>query len=42
MLQPDLQLVFNPGGSVAPPNESSGLSPIGDAVVVGMRTTIKF
>jgi porin len=41
-VQPDLQLVFNPGGPAANPNDPTGLSPVGDAVVIGLRTTVKF
>lgn len=38
-LQPDFQYVFNPGGGVAKPD---GTGRIGDAAVLGLRTTIVF
>jgi len=41
-LQPDLQYVIHPGGNIPNPNSATGLSPIGDALVVGARSTVKF
>ena len=40
ILQPDLQVVFHPGGTVANPSSATP-KPIGDAVVLGLRTVIK-
>ena len=41
-VQPDFQYVFHPGGHVANPFSPSGVEAIPDAIVVGVRTTIKF
>jgi porin len=41
-LQPDLQLVFHPGGHTAPPGSSPGARPIPNALVVGLRSGITF
>jgi porin len=38
-LQPDVQLVLNPGAGIPGP---FGRRPLGDAVVIGTRATIKF
>jgi porin len=40
-LQPDLQLILHPGGNAANPRSPTG-AVIRDAIVVGMRTTMKF
>ena len=42
LLQPDLQLVFHPGGHTAPPRSSSGAGPIPNALVLGLRSGIAF
>jgi len=42
LLQPDLQLVFHPGGHTAPPGSSSGAGPIPNALVLGLRSGITF
>jgi porin len=42
LLQPDLQLVFHPGGHTAPPGSSSGAGPIPNALVLGLRCGITF
>ena len=39
MLQPDLQLVVNPGAGIPPPGSSKTLN---RAVIGGLRTTITF
>jgi porin len=39
ILQPDLQLLFHPGGTIANPRTPT--QAIGDAVVIGLRTTFK-
>ncbi len=39
-VQPDLQYVFNPGGGIVDPNRPT--KRVGDAVVMGVRTTITF
>jgi porin len=39
-LQPDFQCIFNPGGGIPNPNASARR--IGDAAVLGLRTTIMF
>ena len=41
-VQPDLQVIFHPGGHVPDPSDPTGRRPIGDAVVVGARTSIAF
>ena len=40
-LQPDLQLIFHPGANAATPRDANR-TVIKDAVVLGMRTTVKF
>jgi porin len=40
VVQPNLQLVFHPGGHVA--GNVSPVQPIGNAVVVGVRSTVRF
>jgi len=42
MLQPDLQFLFHPGGHVSDSSDPTGKRAIGDAVVLGMRTTVSF
>jgi len=39
-LQPDLQVVFNPGGGIADPNEPTAR--VKDEVVLGLRTNVLF
>ncbi|HUN50513.1 MAG TPA: carbohydrate porin, partial [Candidatus Sulfotelmatobacter sp.] len=39
-LQPDLQYIIHPGGTIAPPGTASN-SPIPNALVIGLRTTLK-
>lgn len=41
-LQPDVQFIRHPGGNVPNPADSSGRSAIPDAVVLGLRTNLKF
>jgi porin len=41
-LQPDLQLIFHPGGGIAPPSDTTGSAAIPDAVVLGLRTVVTF
>jgi len=38
-LQPDIQLVLNPGAGIPGP---FGRMPLADAIVIGTRATIKF
>jgi porin len=38
-LEPDLQIVVNPGGGIPP---VAGAKPLGNAVISGVRATIKF
>jgi len=40
-VQPDLQIIFHPGGTVANPRSAMG-AVVRDAVVLGLRTTLKF
>jgi porin len=42
LLQPNLQYVIHPGGHVPDPRDPSGSNAIRDAVVLGMRTMLKF
>jgi porin len=42
VLQPDLQLVFHPGGSAAAPSPVPVGRPIPNALVLGLRSTITF
>ena len=39
-LQPDFQCVFNPGGGI--PNPGAPATRIGDAAILGLRTTVTF
>jgi porin len=41
-VQPNIQRVVHPGGHIADPLEPGRLSPIPDATVLGVRTTVKF
>jgi porin len=41
-VQPNIQYVVHPGGHIADPLEPSGLWPIRDAIVLGMRTIVRF
>jgi porin len=41
-LQPDLQLIFHPGGGIAPPSDTTGSAAIPDALVLGLRTVVTF
>jgi len=42
VLQPDLQLIFHPGGHVASPSSAPAGQPIPNALVLGIRSTITF
>ncbi len=42
VLQPDLQVIFHPGGNVAAPFPASPTQPIPNAVVVGLRSDVTF
>jgi porin len=42
VLQPDLQLVFHPGGHIALPPPAPALRPIPNALVLGLRSAITF
>jgi len=41
-VQPDLQFILHPGGHVPDPTDPTGLRPIRDAVLLGVRTAIAF
>jgi len=41
-LQPDVQYVIHPGGNSPNPEAAAGYPPIPDALVLGLRSTIKF
>jgi porin len=41
-VQPDIQYVIHPGGHVANPRDPSGASAIHDALVLGLRTILKY
>lgn len=41
-VQPDIQYIIHPGGHVPNPLDQGSVSPISNAAVVGMRTTLKF
>ncbi len=41
-LQPDLQYIIHPGGNVANPRDPSGATAIPNALVVGLRTILRF
>ena len=42
VLQPDLQLVFQPGGNIALPPPAPASRPIPNALVLGLRSTVTF
>jgi len=42
LLQPDLQLVFHPGGYIAAPGSPPEAAPIPNALVIGLRSGITF
>jgi carbohydrate-selective porin OprB len=42
VLQPDLQLVFHPGGFIAAPPPAPAGQPIPNALVIGLRSGITF
>jgi porin len=42
LLAPYLQYVFRPSGGIPHPNDSSGISRIGDAAVFGLTTTVRY
>jgi porin len=42
VLQPDLQLIFHPGGHIPPPLPAPQGQPIPNALVLGIRSTITF
>jgi porin len=42
VLQPDLQVIFHPGGNVAAPFPASPSQPVPNAVVVGLRSAVTF
>ena len=42
VLQPDLQLIFHPGGHVAAPPPAPATQPIRNALVLGLRSSITF
>jgi porin len=42
LLQPDLQLVFHPGGFIAAPPPAPARQPIPNALVIGLRSGISF
>lgn len=41
-MQPDLQYVWHPGGNISNPSIASGAVPIPNALVLGMRTMLRF
>jgi porin len=41
-VQPDLQYIIHPGGNIANPLVPGGTSPIPDALVAGLRTSLRF
>jgi porin len=41
-IQPDFQYIFHPGGNIPNPNDPNGIQSIHNAVVVGLRSTIRF
>jgi porin len=41
-VQPNFQYIFHPGGNVSDPNDATGLTPIRNAAVFGVRTQIKY
>src|SRR5262249_28114802 len=41
-LQPDVQYIVHPGGNVVSPLDAGSTSPIDDALVLGVRTMLRF
>jgi porin len=41
-VQPNLQYIFHPGGNIPNPANSSSLSPIPNALVLGTRMIMRF
>ena len=41
-LQPDLQFIAHPGGHVPDPTDPTGLRPIRNSLVLGVRTAVAF
>ncbi len=41
-VQPNIQYVFHPGGHIADPNDPIGIRAIPNALVIGIRTSIKY
>jgi len=41
-LQPDLQYILHPGGSIADPGDPRGIRPIRDALILGARSAVTF
>jgi porin len=41
-VQPDFQYILHPGGDVPNPNDPNAASPIPNAMVIGVRTMVKF
>jgi porin len=41
-VQPDLQVIFHPGGNVADPSDPTGIRTISNAVILGIRSAITF
>jgi porin len=41
-IQPDLQYIWNPGGRRPDPRDPTAVTPLKDAIIVGVRTTIKY
>ena len=41
-IEPDLQYIFHPGSNIANPANPAGLSPIPNALVLGVRTALEF
>lgn len=41
-VQPDFQYIFHPGGNVPNPRDPTGVSPIPNAKVIGVRSMMKF
>jgi porin len=42
LMQPNLQYIIHPGGNVADPNIPGGVTPIPNALVLGLRTFMRF
>ena len=41
-IQPDFQYIFHPGGNIPDPTVPSGIVPIKDAAIIGLRSVIKY